>query len=118
MVLSAWGWWFGRSPETSTPDLPTGEVEIRVSEAALLADADTPPFEIESFSGEVGEEMRLRYRYLDLRRERMRTAIELRHRVVSAMREFFDGEGFVDVETPMLSRSTPEGARDFLVPSR
>jgi aspartyl-tRNA synthetase len=117
-VLSASGEVVRRSPETVNPEMPTGEVEIRVAGAELLADADTPPFEIESFSGEVGEEMRLRYRYLDLRRERMRTAIELRHRVVSAMREFFDGEGFVDVETPMLSRSTPEGARDFLVPSR
>ena len=117
-VLSASGEVVRRSPETVNPDLPTGEVEIRVSEADLLADAETPPFEIESFSGEVGEEMRLRYRYLDLRRERMRTAIELRHRVVRAIREFFDGEGFVDIETPMLSRSTPEGARDFLVPWR
>jgi len=117
-VLSASGMVVRRSPETVNPDLPTGEVEIRVSEADLLADAETPPFEIESFSGEVGEEMRLRYRYLDLRRDRMRTAMELRHRVVRAIREFFDGEGFVDIETPMLSRSTPEGARDFLVPWR
>src|SRR5215208_5714911 len=117
-VLTASGEVVRRSPETVNPDLPTGEVEIRINDADLLADAETPPFEIESFSGEVGEEARLRYRYLDLRRERMRKAIELRHRVVRAMREFFDGEGFMDVETPMLSRSTPEGARDFLVPSR
>ena len=117
-VLSASGEVVRRSPETVNPELPTGEVEIRVSEADLLADAKTPPFEIESFSGEVGEETRLHYRYLDLRRERMHRAIVLRHRVVRAIREFFDGEGFVDVETPMLSRSTPEGARDFLVPSR
>jgi aspartyl-tRNA synthetase len=117
-VLSASGEVVRRSPETINPELPTGEVEIRVSEADLLGDAETPPFEIESFSGEVGEEMRLRYRYLDLRRDRMRTAIELRHRVARAIREFFDNEGFVDVETPMLSRSTPEGARDFLVPWR
>src|SRR3954449_245352 len=117
-VLTASGEVVRRSPETVNPDLPTGAVEIRINDAALLADAETPPFEIESFSGEVGEEARLRYRYLDLRRERMRKALELRHQVVRAMREFFDGEGFVDVETPMLSRSTPEGARDFLVPSR
>jgi aspartyl-tRNA synthetase len=117
-VLTASGEVLRRSPETVNPDLPTGEVEIHVSDAELLADAETPPFEIESFSGEVGEETRLRYRYLDLRRERMRRAIELRHRVVRAIREFFDGEGFVDIETPMLSRSTPEGARDFLVPWR
>jgi len=117
-VLSASGEVVPRSPETVNPELPTGEVEVRIADATLLADSDTPPFEVESFSGEVGEEARLRYRYLDLRRERMQSAIELRHRVVRAIREFFDGEGFVDIETPMLSRSTPEGARDFLVPSR
>ena len=86
--------------------------------AKLLSDAETPPFEIESFSGEVSEETRLRYRYLDLRRDRMRQAIELRHRVAAAMREFLSGEGFLEIETPVLTRSTPEGARDFLVPSR
>jgi aspartyl-tRNA synthetase len=117
-VISAKGEVVRRSPETVNPELPTGEVELRVSEATLLADAETPPFEIESFSGEVGEEMRLRHRYLDLRRDRMREALQTRHAVVKAIREFFDGEGFVDVETPMLSRSTPEGARDFLVPWR
>ena len=89
-----------------------------MSGAELLADAETPPFQIEGFSGEVGEDARLRHRYLDLRREQMREALMLRHRVTAAMREFLDGEGFVDVETPVLTRSTPEGARDFLVPSR
>jgi len=117
-VLSAAGGVVKRSPETVNPKLPTGEVEIRVSEAELLADAETPPFEIESFSGEVSEELRLKYRYLDLRRDRMREGLELRHRVTVAMREFFAGEGFVEIETPILTRSTPEGARDFLVPSR
>ena len=117
-VLSARGTVVKRSPETVNEELPTGEVEIRVADAELLSDADTPPFEIESFSGEVSEEMRLRYRYLDLRRERMREAIELRHRVAVAMREFLSGEGFLEIETPILTRSTPEGARDFLVPSR
>jgi aspartyl-tRNA synthetase len=117
-VLSAKGRVVRRSPETVNPELPTGEVEIRVAEAELLADAETPPFEIESFSGEVSEETRLRYRYLDLRRDRMREAIELRHRVAQAMREFLSGEGFLEIETPVLTRSTPEGARDFLVPSR
>ena len=107
-----------RSPETVNPELPTGEVEVRVRDAQLLSDAETPPFEIESFSGEVSEETRLRYRYLDLRRDRMRQAIELRHGVSAAMREFLSGEGFIEIETPILTRSTPEGARDFLVPSR
>jgi aspartyl-tRNA synthetase len=117
-VLSASGGVVRRDPETVNPKLPTGEVEIRVTDADLLADAETPPFEIESFSGEVSEENRLRHRYLDLRRDRMRAAIELRHRVAGAIREFLDGEGFVEIETPVLTRSTPEGARDFLVPSR
>ena len=117
-VLSATGTVVRRSPETVNPDLPTGEVELAVAEAELLADAETPPFQVEGFSGEVGEDARLRHRYLDLRREPMREALVLRHRVTAAMREFLDGEGFLDVETPVLTRSTPEGARDFLVPSR
>jgi aspartyl-tRNA synthetase len=117
-VLSARGRVVRRSPETVNPELPTGEVEIRVTDAELLSDAETPPFEIESFSGAVSEETRLRYRYLDLRRDRMQEAIELRHKVTGAMREFLSGEGFLEIETPVLTRSTPEGARDFLVPSR
>jgi len=117
-VLSAKGRVVRRSPETVNPELSTGEVEIRVSDAELLSDAETPPFEIESFSGEVSEETRLRYRYLDLRRDRMQEAIELRHEVTGAMREFLSGQGFLEIETPVLTRSTPEGARDFLVPSR
>jgi aspartyl-tRNA synthetase len=117
-VLTARGPVVRRSPETVNPELPTGEVEVRVREARLLSDADTPPFEIESFSGEVSEETRLKYRYLDLRRDGPRQALELRHRVTVAMREFLSGEGFVEIETPILTRSTPEGARDFLVPSR
>jgi aspartyl-tRNA synthetase len=117
-VLNAKGNVVRRSPETVNPDLPTGEVEVRVADAELLADAETPPFEIESFSGEVSEETRLRYRYLDLRRDRMRSALELRHRVAQSMRAFLSGEGFLEIETPILTRSTPEGARDFLVPSR
>jgi aspartyl-tRNA synthetase len=116
-VLSAAGDIVRREAETVNPDLPTGEVELAVDEAELLADAETPPFQIEGYSGEVGEDSRLRHRYLDLRREAMREALMLRHRALAAMREFLDGEGFVDVETPVLTRSTPEGARDFLVPS-
>jgi aspartyl-tRNA synthetase len=117
-VLSVIGPVVRRSPETVNPELPTGEVEIKVTGAELLADAETPPFQIEGFSGEVGEDARLRYRYLDLRRASMREALLLRHRVTAAMRSFLDDEGFVDIETPVLTRSTPEGARDFLVPSR
>jgi aspartyl-tRNA synthetase len=117
-VLTASGAVVRRSEDTVNPELATGEVEILVTEAERLADAETPPFQVEGFSGEVGEDTRLRYRYLDLRREQMQRALELRHRVVAAMREFLGGEGFLEVETPVLTRSTPEGARDFLVPSR
>jgi aspartyl-tRNA synthetase len=117
-VLSASGTVVRRSEETINPELPTGEFELQVAAAKLLADADTPPFQVEGFSGEVGEDARLRHRYIDLRRQQMQDALALRHRVTAAIREFLDGEGFLDVETPVLTRSTPEGARDFLVPSR
>jgi aspartyl-tRNA synthetase len=118
-VLSARGELVERSAETVNPDLPTGAVELRVREATLLADAQTPPFEVEGRgSSSVGEEARLRYRYLDLRRTEMQTSIALRARLIGAMREALDGDGFLEIETPVLTRSTPEGARDFLVPSR
>jgi aspartyl-tRNA synthetase len=117
-VLSVAGTVVRRDAETVNPSLPTGEVEIAVTATDLLADSETPPFQIEGYADDVGEDTRLRYRYLDLRRESMREALLLRHRVTSAMREFLGAEGFVDVETPVLTRSTPEGARDFLVPSR
>ncbi len=117
-VLSAGGSVVRRSEDTVNRELPTGEFELRVAEAELLADSETPPFEIEGFHGEVGEDARLRYRYLDLRRERMRDALLLRHEVTTAIREYLGGEGFKEIETPVLTRSTPEGARDFLVPSR
>ncbi|MFN8163089.1 MAG: OB-fold nucleic acid binding domain-containing protein, partial [Solirubrobacterales bacterium] len=105
-VLTAAGTVVRRSADTVNPDLPTGEVELGVTEAELLADSETPPFQIEGFSSEAGEDARLRHRYLDLRREQMREALMLRHRVTAAMREFLDGEGFVDIETPVLTRST------------
>src|SRR5882757_3289242 len=117
-VLSVAGQVVRRDAETVNPSLPTGEVEVAVASAELLADSQTPPFQIEGYADDVGEDTRLRYRYLDLRRTPMREAILLRHRVTAAMREFLAGEGFVDIETPVLTRSTPEGARDFLVPSR
>jgi aspartyl-tRNA synthetase len=117
-VLSVSGKVVRRDAETVNPALPTGEVEVAVESADLLADSETPPFQIEGYADDVGEDTRLRYRYLDLRRAPMREALVLRHRVTAAMREFLGAEGFVDVETPVLTRSTPEGARDFLVPSR
>jgi aspartyl-tRNA synthetase len=117
-VLSVSGEVVERDAAVVNSDMPTGAFEIRVASADLLADAETPPFAIESWSGEAGEDARLRYRYLDLRREQMRDGLVQRSRLVSAMREFLDGEGFLEIETPVLTRSTPEGARDFLVPAR
>ena len=117
-VLTAAGGVVRRSAETVNRELATGEFEIQVTEAEVLADSETPPFGVESYGGEAGEETRLRYRYIDLRREPMRDAIALRHAVVTEMRTFLNREGFYEIETPVLTRSTPEGARDFLVPSR
>jgi aspartyl-tRNA synthetase len=107
-----------RRPEgMANPQLPTGDVEVAASGLELLADAETPPFPIEDRI-EAGEELRLRYRYLDLRRREMTEILRIRHRINAITREHMDALGFLEVETPMLTRSTPEGARDFLVPSR
>jgi aspartyl-tRNA synthetase len=107
-----------RRPEgTVNPALPTGEVEVAAIAIEVLTESETPPFPVED-GVDVEEVLRLRYRYLDLRRPEMTEVMRLRHRVVGAMRRFFDERGFVDVETPMLTKSTPEGARDYLVPSR
>ena len=116
-VLSAGGTVERRDDANVNPRLPTGEIELNVKEFELLADAETPPFSIDEET-EVGDELRLRYRYLDLRRERMRRNIELRHEVAQAIRAHLNAEGFLEIETPILTRSTPEGARDYLVPSR
>jgi aspartyl-tRNA synthetase len=116
-VVSASGTLTRRAPEVVNPNLPTGEVELRVSEFDLLSDSETPPFEIDE-SGAVDEALRLRYRYLDLRREHMQENLALRHRLTQAIRDYLNAEGFLDLETPILTRSTPEGARDYLVPSR
>lgn len=97
--------------------LPTGELELSIEKITVLNEAKTPPFEI-SEEKNIGEDIRLTYRYLDLRRERMKQNILFRHRAVKFIRDFMDGKGFVEVETPILTKSTPEGARDFLVPSR
>jgi aspartyl-tRNA synthetase len=98
-------------------DLPTGEVELVAAELEQLADAETPPFQIDE-DDPVGEELRLRYRYLDLRKERMRDQMILRHDVIREIRNQLSDEGYLEIETPIMTRSTPEGARDFLVPSR
>ncbi len=106
-----------RSPDTVNAKLASGEVEILAREIRLLNEAKTPPFQIAE-DGPVSEDVRLKYRYLDLRRPRLQTNIGLRHRVSIAIRKYFDANGFWEIETPILAKSTPEGARDFLVPSR
>jgi aspartyl-tRNA synthetase len=116
-VVSAAGEVVPRSEETINRDLPTGEVEIRVTEVDVLGEAETPPFPLDE-ECDVDEALRLRYRYLDLRREPMRRQLALRHDVNRGIRESLSAEGFYEIETPILTRSTPEGARDFVVPSR
>jgi aspartyl-tRNA synthetase len=106
-----------RSPDTINPKVKTGEVEVKASEIRLLNDAKTPPFPIADESP-VSEDTRLTYRYLDLRRSRMQYNLALRHRTTMEVRKYFDERGFLEIETPMLTKSTPEGARDYLVPSR
>lgn len=106
-----------RSPETVNPNLATGSIEVRATELRILSDAQTPPFQIEENS-DVREDLRLKYRYLDLRRPDLMNKLMLRGRLTSVARAFFAEEGFIDIETPMLTKSTPEGARDYLVPSR
>ncbi len=106
-----------RSPETVNPKLPTGAIEVIAQELRILTAAKTTPFEIRDDVG-ASEEVRLRYRYLDLRRPALQSHLVLRHKVTLAIRRYFDAHDFVEIETPVLAKSTPEGARDYLVPSR
>jgi len=114
-VLAVKGLVRERPEGTINPNMTTGRVEVLAHELTVLNRSETPPFHHDE---QANEELRLTYRYLDLRREDMLNNLRLRHKVTMAMREFLDGEGFVDVETPMLTRATPEGARDYIVPSR
>ena len=105
-----------RRPEgTANPKMPTGQVELLAEELTILNTSDTPPFHHDEHAN---EELRLRYRYLDLRKPEVQARLLMRHQVTRALRRFLDGNGFIDIETPMLTRATPEGARDYLVPSR
>jgi aspartyl-tRNA synthetase len=116
-VISAFGPVVARDEQNVNPEMPTGEVELDVRDFDLLADSETPPFPVDEDSP-VGEDIRLRYRYIDLRRENMVRSLELRHEVVQAIRTYMHDNDFLEIETPILTKSTPEGARDYLVPSR
>ena len=116
-VVSVTGQVMARPEESKNPDLSTGEIEVFVDEVEILNEAKTPPFLIED-DAEVTEAIRLKYRFLDLRRPRMQELLSLRHGILQTTREFVNAEGFLEVETPILTKSTPEGARDYLVPSR
>jgi aspartyl-tRNA synthetase len=108
-----------RRPEgTENLELPTGEVEVLGLSLQVLNAAETPPFQLDEHGAEASEEVRLRYRYIDLRRPEMQQRLRLRSRITQTLRNFLDAEGFLDIETPILTKSTPEGARDYLVPSR
>ena len=100
------------------PDIPTGTVEVAVTGLKVLSEAKTPPFALDTDGREISEELRMEYRYLDLRRSRMARNIRTRHQVIQFMRSELTGRGFVEIETPMLTKSTPEGARDYVVPAR
>src|SRR4051794_14711358 len=115
-VLQAEGEVVARAPEAVNPNLPTGDVEVQVDKLRVLATARPLPFQLDEEG--VHETLRLRYRWLDLRREKMQRNIRTRARAVSAIRREMEGAGFVDIETPIMGKPTPEGARDFLVPTR
>ena len=106
-----------RKREAVNKEIPTGEIEIYVTDLRLLTKSVTPPFEITEQTN-VKEELRLKYRYLDLRRASMQRFLQTRHKIAKVTRDYFDKNGFMEIETPVLVKSTPEGARDYLVPSR
>lgn len=117
-VISISGKIVDRSPETINKNLPTGEIEVSVSALEILNASKTPPIEIADARTEPDENVRLKYRYIDLRKDKMRENLIFRHKVTKAISDCLDQEGFLEIETPFLTKSTPEGARDFLVPSR
>ena len=116
-VVAVKGTVSARPQGTVNPKMKTGEVEVEVHELKILNTAQTPPFQIDEYS-EVAENIRLKHRYLDLRRPAIQSNLMLRHRVARTVRTYLDGKGFLEIETPILTKSTPEGARDYLVPSR
>jgi aspartyl-tRNA synthetase len=116
-VISAFGSVVEREPQNKNPNIATGDIEISVTQMATLAEAETPPFPVDE-DIEVDETLRLKHRAVDLRRDVMQRTLQLRHDIVKTMRDVLDEDDFLEIETPILTRSTPEGARDFLVPSR
>ncbi|PJA34920.1 MAG: aspartate--tRNA ligase, partial [Zetaproteobacteria bacterium CG_4_9_14_3_um_filter_53_7] len=116
-VIEVIGVVIARSPEAVNAKISTGEIEIKATEIVVLNSSETPPFLIED-DCDTSEQVRLEYRYLDLRRPKMQRFMELRHRVTHAARNYLDSQSFLEIETPILNKSTPEGARDYLVPSR
>ena len=116
-VLAVRGVVAKRDERAINPKMPTGEIEITVTDVRVLSKSETTPFEI-SDDKEVNDQLRLKYRYLDLRRPSMQRNLKLRHRITKIARDYFDEQGFLEIETPILQKSTPEGARDYLVPSR
>jgi aspartyl-tRNA synthetase len=116
-VLQVTGRVRARSEATVNPNMGTGEVEVYGLEVSILNESETPPFPLSEHST-VGEDVRLKYRYMDLRRDEMQQKLRLRSKVTNVIRNFLDDNGFLDIETPILTRATPEGARDYLVPSR
>src|SRR5690554_4298842 len=116
-VLKVTGRVRDRSEATVNSAMATGEIEVLGKELEILNSAATPPFQLDAHTT-VGEDVRLKYRYMDLRRPEMQNRLILRAQITSAIRSFLDGAGFLDIETPILTRATPEGARDYLVPSR
>ena len=117
-VLQVTGLVVARSTDNVNPDMATGEIELKVTALEILNRSKTPPFLVEGDGSDTTEETRLRYRYIDLRRETLQRSLQLRHRVTKSFRDSFSDMGFWEIETPYLTKSTPEGARDFLVPSR
>jgi len=117
-VIAVTGTVAARSAGNANPDMATGEIEVEVKSLRVLNRSKTPPFLVDGDGADATEETRMRYRYVDLRRARMQRNFELRHRVFQSTRAYFSDHGFLEIETPFLTKSTPEGARDFLVPSR
>ncbi len=117
-VISVKGKVVARAAEAVNPKMKTGEIEVEALDVRLLNDAKVPPFPIADETTQASEDLRLKYRYLDLRRPRLQRNLTLRHKATMEIRRYFDEQGFLEIETPMLTKSTPEGARDYLVPSR